>query len=475
MPVIACFYMPQIAIATERIRALSLWGRPVALVGENDALVCVSDEAAMAGVKPGQAVAGARALCRQLVVLPYDRTAYEQAAQVVWEALAVESSTVEPVAPEVCYVQFDGRDIVRRTRDLLQRLVAATRFSMQVGLAASKIVAYHTARQADVDTVHVMGEDRCPEEILKGVPLTSWVPLEEAQRRQLDRLGLRTFGDIAGLPEREMQRRLGSLATRLSRLAQGQDNDPVRAKWPPPKLCVQERLEYEVTDIAIIETALQRCAAELALRLRGRREFCRSLAVCLVLEDQNQLRQQERLADPLDLEAPLLRAARRLLVRMQPAIDRAVIGVVLEAGELGAGSGIQLELLDLHSNALPHLRLRRLRATIGYLQQRLGPGCVVTAHTLWQARRIDLWTHPFCHQVRETVQVVTDAASAPVRFLRRRGEVYQIERVHRHWREAEWEWDRLVTHVVYRVETSPSGLYELRLTGCHWLLCGIAD
>ena len=92
---------------------------------------------------------------------------------------------------------------------------------------------------------------------------------------------------------------------------------------------------------------------------------------------------------------------------MQPAIDRAVIGIALQAEELGAGSGIQLELLDLHSEPLPHLRLRSLRSAISRLQQRFGMGCAVTARTLWQARRIDLWTDPFCHQVRETVQVIT--------------------------------------------------------------------
>ena len=139
MSMIACFYMPQIAVAAERIRALSLWGQPMALAGEDDILVCVSEEAATAGVKPGQSEGGARALCRQLIVLPYDRVAYEQASQTTCAALAVESSTVEPVAPELCYVLFDGVEIARRVKDLLQQLVTATRFSMQVGLAESKL------------------------------------------------------------------------------------------------------------------------------------------------------------------------------------------------------------------------------------------------------------------------------------------------------------------------------------------------
>ena len=477
---IACFYMPQIAVATERIRALALWGLPLALVGENDVLFCVSEEAMRAGVQAGQVASGARALCRSLVVLPYDRATYEQAAQVVWEALAVESSLVEPVAPEICYVQFEGQEIVQRVRDLLQRLVTATRFSMQVGLAQSKIVAYQVARQAEADTVVVV-ECR-PEEIMGGVPLEAWDSLEERQWRQLAKLGLRTFGDIARLPERELQRRLGSMAARLSRLAQGQDGDPVGAKWPPPVLLVEEVLEYEATDRTAIEAALQRCATELAAGLRRRREFCRALTLSLTLADRNLVRQQERLVDPVDLEASLLRVAKRLLGRMQSAIDRAVIGVALQAGELGAGSGIQLELLDLYSNPLPQLRLRRLHAAIHHLQQRFGLGCVVTAQTLQQARRIDLWTFPLCHQMREKVQVITDAAGVPVRLLRVAQGVYQIEAVYRRWHEAEWdweaEWEKLLpkTQVVYRIETRPAGLYELRRTeDGSWLLCGIAD
>ena len=64
MPVIVCFYMPQIAIATERIRAPALWGMPLALLGENDLLVCVSEEAGRAGVRSGLSASGARSLCR---------------------------------------------------------------------------------------------------------------------------------------------------------------------------------------------------------------------------------------------------------------------------------------------------------------------------------------------------------------------------------------------------------------------------
>src|SRR5437016_1478338 len=105
---IACFYMPQIGIAVERARRPHLVGAPVALSAHDNTLVAVSDEVTPFGIRTGQAASGARALCERLAVLPYDRAAYEEEANSIWDLCAIESSVVEPVSPEICYVALSG-------------------------------------------------------------------------------------------------------------------------------------------------------------------------------------------------------------------------------------------------------------------------------------------------------------------------------------------------------------------------------
>src|SRR5437773_107322 len=120
MKFVACFSMPQIGIAVERGRLTHLWGESVALASPDDVLLAVSDETAPLGISVGQTAAGARSLSSKLIVLPYDRPAYEEAAEAVWDLFAIESSVVEPVSPEQCFVEMSGPDVPGRTERLAQ-------------------------------------------------------------------------------------------------------------------------------------------------------------------------------------------------------------------------------------------------------------------------------------------------------------------------------------------------------------------
>ena len=210
---IACFYVPQAGIATERAR-LGLWGEPLALVADG-IVVAASDEAARHGVQAQQNGTAARSLCPRLVMVPYDTAAYAEAMKSVWNALAVESSTVEPASPEIVFTEITGRDAVARIRQLAQDIAAHMHISIRVGVARSKMVAQLAAlRCADGQIVVVPGGTEA--EFLAPVAIAQVECIAPKVRDRLQRLGLRNFGDIQELPSRELQRqfrgRRGSVA-----------------------------------------------------------------------------------------------------------------------------------------------------------------------------------------------------------------------------------------------------------------------
>src|ERR1700681_4377265 len=96
---IACFLLPTFGAACERARYPHLLEKPIALTGSGSVLQVVSEEAARYGIRPGQSASGGRALCPGIVLLPYDRETYTEAARDIWDLLAIESSVVEPVSP----------------------------------------------------------------------------------------------------------------------------------------------------------------------------------------------------------------------------------------------------------------------------------------------------------------------------------------------------------------------------------------
>src|SRR5207237_10556078 len=83
--------------------------------------------------------------------------------------------------------------------------------------------------------------DERTKDFLAPLPLTL-LPLEQERRQELEDLGVKKIGQLAGLPGAAVAERLGPDGRRSWRLAGGGDAGRVRARRPPPEIV--ERLEF---------------------------------------------------------------------------------------------------------------------------------------------------------------------------------------------------------------------------------------
>lgn len=485
MDYVAAFTLPKIAIACERARLPCLDPGPLALAKDDTILAAVSDEAESFGICVGMTSSAARALCQGLVLLPYDAVAYREAAEAVWNLLAVESSWVEPICPELAYVILSGEDALSQARATAQALAAHIRTPVFVGLGSSKIVARHAAsspRRCDAGlsvfvTVVPMGQEAAS---LSSVAITSLAELPEKTRKWMERRGIKTLGDIISIPPDAMRRQFKEFGGVLSRLAVGEDGDQVRPLWPPAQVDSAWTFEEEVWDAAQVEFALSYCATRIAEALIGRREYCRTLTLTLGLSDGHEVVGWEEMTLPSRDAEALTRTAYRLFRRLPP-VETPVLRVNLCATRLGAGGSVQLTLLDnTDSNVLPHERQTRIEAAMGHLRARYGVGAIISARLIGQAQRLQLWTYPLTHQRREAVRVVMGESGLPIRYFRRQNGLgvqgYGVKSIQNRWRESEWNWGQVTEKTCYRVIADPDdGLYELHHLGAEWKLVAAAD
>ena len=424
--------------------------------------------------------------CQALRLLPYERAIYEQAAALIWDALAIESSVVEPASPEICFAEVDDRHVVPRIRAFSRELAAAAQTPIQVGLASSKITARYAALRAEVGEP-VLVYPGCESSLLADVDIESLELIDAEMMRRLEKLSIRTLGDVQMISYRNLHRAVGRMAVRLSRLAIGLDGDPVLPAWPRPCLTIVQSFEYEVTNLEPVHDGVRRCAQRLAHALRMRREHACLLTLSLIREDRSCSQLEERLPGPIQSSDGLYSAAARLLHRMQAGSgsgtgagieigqeQQAITAVSLHAADLTIASGMQLELMDMHGNHLPADTRRRIEVTLEYLRSRFGIGSVLTAATLQKARRIDFWISPFCRQMNEIVDVIEGQDGRPIQFWRRQ-QRHHICAILNDWCETSWVWNELVRMTVFRVETDTGGLYELRRLGPTWRLTAAED
>ncbi len=470
---VACFIVPHMGVVAACRRRPDLAASPLALVDEKGRVVTVSPEADRAGVHLGQAETAARSLCRDLVVVPYDREGADEAAREMWDILAVETSYVEPSSPEVCYAEIAGLQVLERSEVAAAAIRRQLGGPVHVGLGRTLFVARMAARQARDGVVAVPSGMEAA--FLAPIPLAGVEELEGKLKDALARLGVKTLGDVAALDRQDLNRRFKANGEKLRALASGGPRTPVRPVWPPR--FVERRAHFddrEVEDLLLIEEAMRRCAASVSETLLAGHEFCRTLTLSVRFADNTWQALPERLALPLNRPEPLYRAALRLYKRMEPG--RPITEVRLRAADLGPAGGIQLALLDDNQSqrGLPHERKRRLHKALETIGKRFGAACVRHAGGFDTGGRTDLWTYPLGHRMNVPVDVVTNDAGEPVRY-RLRECSWDVTSIQNRWCEAEWDWERMRERTIYRVETWPAGLCELSKQDGSWRIAAIAD
>src|SRR5437763_702921 len=209
---IACLLIPgfELRAALRERPALAL--RPAALgpaAGEEPLLGPVTAAAEAAGVQPGMRLGEALSLCPDLALVEQDPATAEHE----WEELLkrLEDSGFAVEAAAVGCVYFETRGIERLYGGLepaLKRALAAVGPAWEARIGAAErrfaaLAAAHVARSGQALIV----SDR-PRDFIAPLPLTL-LPIDPQRREELEELGVRRLGQLAGLPGAAVAERLG--------------------------------------------------------------------------------------------------------------------------------------------------------------------------------------------------------------------------------------------------------------------------
>jgi protein ImuB len=365
--VIACILVPgfELRAALRARPALAL--EPAALApepGREPLLGPVTAAAENAGIRPGMRLGEALATCPELVLVDPDPAV----AELEWERLLrrLEDSgfAVEPGEPGCLYFETAGVERLYGGVDpALKRALAAAGpgWDARAGAADRRFAALAAASVARPGQGLIVS-DRPARDFLAPLPL-SLLPLERERYEELEELGVKRIGQLAGLPGSAVAERLGPDGRRAWSLARGEDEESVAPRRPAEKLA--ERLEFP--EAVANELTLRRGLGVLVERVLAREERAgrppRKLALTGRLVSGGSWRRTVTLREPSAEPSRLRTALAARLVEL-PA---PVTSLRLELVELSDSIGRQLELVAEGAERAGRLRegLRQVRASVG--------------------------------------------------------------------------------------------------------------
>ena len=269
VPSIVCVMLPRFELAVAAGSRGALLQGPTALAPEpgREQLVGEVSQAAEAfGIHPGMRLGEALARCPRLALVPPDPVGVADDWERVVVRLEAVGAAVESARPGLAF--FDARGLRRLHGGSLDGVVAAVREALRrparIGAGPSRFCAMAAAARARPRRAAIVsGADGL---VAEPVALLRLCDATVTLHETLERLGVRTLGELAALPRAAVADRFGSVGLQAHDLARGHDT-PLRPRRPGETL--EEALVLEESASG---AQLERALALLIDRLLARRE-----------------------------------------------------------------------------------------------------------------------------------------------------------------------------------------------------------
>lgn len=348
--------------------------RPAALAPEPTRTPVIGTVNAVAqskGLRPGMRIGEALATCPDLALLEQNPAGVQQAWEEILLGLEGAGFAVEPLQPGTVLVETAGVErlyggIEPAIRQALA--VVGPVWDVRAGAAERRFAALAAASVARPGQVLIVS-DQATRAFLAPLPLTL-LPLERARYAELESLGVRTIGELAGLPGASVSDRLGADGHRAWALARGEPDGRVDPRRPPQRLIET----FEFPDAVGEELTLRRGLGVLIDGLLASPDRAgrppRKLALWARLVGGSSWRRTVTLREPTaDPERLRLALGPKLAELPAP-----VLKLRLEALELAEHCGEQLELACVEGGA----RQERLREGLRQVRAAVGTGGIST-------------------------------------------------------------------------------------------------
>jgi nucleotidyltransferase/DNA polymerase involved in DNA repair len=239
--VIVCVLIPRFELLAALGGRRELVREAVALAPEPDRAQVVGEVSGAAqalGIHPGMRVGEALARCPGLLLVPPDPERAARAWEAVLGALEGIGAAVEPAAPGEAY--FDAAGLRRMHGGNVEGVLARARRAVPApsrrGVAASRFCAYAAARAARPGRGAKTVPPGAERAFLAPLPVTLLpAPLAAELAPALERLGIRTLGELAHLDASDLADRFGRPGLRAWELAHGRDT-ALRPRAPGERL-----------------------------------------------------------------------------------------------------------------------------------------------------------------------------------------------------------------------------------------------
>lgn len=327
----------------------SLKGRPVVVggTGARGVVAAASYPARAHGIRSAMPMAAARRRVPGLVIIPPRIERYRAVSRQVMEILHDITPLVEQISVDEAFLDVRGaRRLLgpapRIAALIRQRVRAELDLPCSVGGSVSRPVAKIASARAKPDGMLIVPADGTAA-FLAPLPVGAISGVGPKAQAALERLGVRTIGELPAVPATTLRRALGPSAPVIAAIARGEDRTGLGMRTRDKSLGTERTWDEDLTDPARIRREVTLMADAVGRSLRAKGFAARSLTLKLRAPDGTTITRSSTFSQPTSSGERLREHAVALWEREEQRMPRVRLAGV-RAEQIGSADSEAREL-----------------------------------------------------------------------------------------------------------------------------------
>ena len=329
----------------------SLQGLPVVVggAGARGVVAAASYPARARGIRSAMPMASARRLAPDLVIVPPRISHYRDVSAQVMAILGDVVADIEQISVDEAFLDVRGaRRLFGEPARIAELLRARIREELglpsSVGGSVSRAVAKIASARAKPDGMLIVPADRTAD-FLAPLPVGVISGVGPKARASLERLGVRTIGQLRELPASTLARALGPRAAEISALADGSDRTGLGHRTRDRSLGTERTWDEDLTDPQEVRRRITMMADDVSRQLRRSGFVSRTVVLKLRAPDGTTLSRSSTFDQPTASGERLREHVVALWERERGSMPRVrLAGVRATQLEAADGAPVQSEL-----------------------------------------------------------------------------------------------------------------------------------
>ncbi|HWR07309.1 DNA polymerase IV [Sporomusa sp.] len=362
-----------------------LRGCPVIIggIGTRGVVATASYEARKFGVRSAMSAIEAKRRCPQGIFLAPNHEKYSQVSHEILNIFTEFSPIVEPLSLDEAFLDVTGMEglfasPVDIAIKIKERIKTELNLTASAGVAPNKFLAKLASDMKKPDGLMVIRPEQVAQ-ILAGIPVTRLWGVGQATAQTLDKLGLKTIGQVAQADPEKLAKHCGQLGYIIHQLANGQDERPVISDWQPKSIGKENTFAEDIQDREELKAQLWTLVERVGWRLRRQGLSGRTITVKVRFASFRTITRSKTLVVAANLDETIYRIAEEMLANVTLSEGVRLLGVTV-SGFVTAGG--QMSLFDQGDE-----KSMAVAKAVDTLKERFGEGAVTRGGALIARQR----------------------------------------------------------------------------------------